>query len=34
MSFFGDLMGGKAAQQAAEYNAKIIERNALKKTRS
>ena len=29
MSFFGDLMGGKAAQQAAEYNAKIIERNAL-----
>jgi hypothetical protein len=27
MSFFGDLMGGKAAQKAAEYNAKISENN-------
>ena len=27
MSFFGDLMGGKAAQRAANYNAKIIENN-------
>ena len=29
MSFFGDLMGGRAAQQAANYNAAIIERNLL-----
>ena len=29
MSFFGDLMGGRAAQQAANYNASIIERNLL-----
>jgi len=29
MSFFGDIFGGKAAQAAANYNAKIMERNAL-----
>ena len=28
MSFFGDIFGGKAAMQAANYNAKIMERNA------
>ena len=28
MSFFGDIFGGKAAQAAANYNAKIMERNA------
>jgi len=28
MSFFGDVFGGKAAMQAANYNAKIMERNA------
>jgi hypothetical protein len=28
MSFFGDLMGGKAAQQAANYNAALMERDA------
>tara|TARA_R100000458_G_C8095548_1_gene124421 strand:+ start:61 stop:507 length:447 start_codon:yes stop_codon:yes gene_type:complete len=28
MSFFGDIFGGKAAYQAAQYNAKIMERNA------
>jgi len=28
MSFFGDIFGGKAAQSAANYNAKIMERNA------
>ena len=28
MSFFGDVFGGKAAMQAANYNAKIRERNA------
>jgi len=27
MSFFGDLYAGKAAQKAAEHNAKIIENN-------
>jgi hypothetical protein len=27
MSFFGDLFAGKAAQQAANYNAKIAENN-------
>ena len=27
MSFFGDLFAGKAAQEAANYNAKIIETN-------
>jgi hypothetical protein len=27
MSFFGDLFAGKAAQKAAEYNAKISENN-------
>ena len=27
MSFFGDLFAGKAAQQAANYNAKIAESN-------
>ena len=27
MSFFGDLFAGKAAQKAAEYNAKIAENN-------
>tara|TARA_R100000458_G_C8268793_1_gene243583 strand:- start:1748 stop:2200 length:453 start_codon:yes stop_codon:yes gene_type:complete len=31
MSFFGDIYGGKAAMQAAQYNAKIMERNALMK---
>jgi hypothetical protein len=31
MSFFGDIFGGKAAQKAANYNAKIMERNALMK---
>jgi len=29
MSFFGDLFAGKAAQEAANYNASIIERNLL-----
>jgi len=29
MSFFGDIMGGKAAMAAANYNAAIIERNLL-----
>ena len=28
MSFFGDIFGGKAAMAAANYNAKIMERNA------
>ena len=28
MSFFGDLMGGRAAQQAANYNAALMERDA------
>ena len=28
MSFFGDIFGGKAAMQAANYNARIMERNA------
>jgi len=28
MSFFGDIFGGKAAQAAANYNAKILERNS------
>ena len=28
MSFFGDIFAGKAAMQAANYNAKIMERNA------
>ena len=28
MSFFGDVFGGKAANAAANYNAKIMERNA------
>ena len=28
MSFFGDVFGGKTAMQAANYNAKIRERNA------
>ena len=28
MSFFGDIFGGKAAMEAANYNAKIMERNA------
>ena len=28
MSFFGDIFAGKAEQQAANYNAKIIEDNA------
>jgi len=28
MSFFGDLMGGKAAQQAANYNAALKDRDA------
>ena len=27
MSFFGDIFAGKSQYQAAEYNAKIIERN-------
>ena len=27
MSFFGDLFAGRAAQQAAEYNAKLAENN-------
>ena len=27
MSFFGDLFAGKAAQQAAEYNARLAENN-------
>ena len=27
MSFFGDVIGGKAEKKAAEYNAKIIETN-------
>jgi len=31
MSFFGDIFSGKAAQAAANYNAKIMERNALMK---
>jgi len=29
MSFFGDLLGGQAANQAAQWNAKVMERNAL-----
>ena len=28
MSFFGDLMGGKAAQKAANYNAALLDRDA------
>jgi hypothetical protein len=28
MSFFGDIFGGKAAMQAANYNAMVMERNA------
>ena len=28
MSFFGALIGGKAAQQAANYNAALMERDA------
>ena len=28
MSFFGDIFAGKSAQAAANYNAKILERNA------
>ena len=28
MSFFGALIGGKAAEQAANYNAKLLERDA------
>ena len=28
MSFFGDIFAGKSQYQAAQYNAKIIERNA------
>jgi len=28
MSFFGDLMGGRAAQQAANYNAALKDRDA------
>ena len=28
MSFFGDLLGGRAAQQAANYNASLLERDA------
>ena len=28
MSFFGDLMAGKAAQNAANFNAKLTEDNA------
>ena len=31
MSFFGDIYGGKAAMAAANYNAKIMERNAQMK---
>ena len=28
MSFFGDIMGGRAAQAGANYNASLIERDA------
>ena len=28
MSFFGALIGGKAAQEAANYNAELLERDA------
>lgn len=28
MSFFGDIFGGRSQQAAANYNAKILERNA------
>ena len=28
MSFFGDIFAGKSQQAAANYNAKILERNA------
>ena len=31
MSFFGDIYAGKAANAAANYNAKIMERNAAMK---
>lgn len=31
MSFFGDLLAGQAAQKAANYNAQLMERDALVK---
>ena len=31
MSFFGDLLAGQAAQKASNYNASLMERNALVK---
>ncbi|MAV39829.1 MAG: hypothetical protein CML12_04550, partial [Puniceicoccaceae bacterium] len=31
MSFFGDLLAGQAAQKASNYNAQLMERDALVK---